>query len=187
MRLEKIKGYLKLKEKVLYDIQERDKKIDCSFNPNGCNQEKCKCYHRYCDKFKWVTDRAKHYSEKTKLSIEDILNSWMDNCSYWYMNYFQDCNQPLLDNEDVYVFDNLDSFQKSAKKSEYRCPSCKGISTNPYECNSNKIVKDIKDGKKRKCNWKSYGLFQFGLVYIYLIDKCKGNKIFKPIAWEKIK
>lgn len=179
------------------------------FNENGCDHEfhrtvpqdnyelskigmrtACrrvsKCQHKYCDKFKWIIDRAEHYSEKTGISASNILDSWEERRGYWYMNYYQDSNQPRIDSDDVYVFDNLKAFQKKAKKSEYRCPCCGGVSTYPYECNSGKIVKNIKDGKDGPCNWKVYGLFtDLGKgVFIFLKDKCAGERIFKPIEFE---
>ena len=40
-------------------------------------------------------DRAKHYSEQSGKSVEHILKVWEENRTYWYMNYYQECNQPL--------------------------------------------------------------------------------------------
>lgn len=54
-----------------------------------------KCFHKYCDTYKWVVDRAAHYSEKTGIPVEDIIRVWEENRSYSYMNYYQDCNFPL--------------------------------------------------------------------------------------------
>jgi hypothetical protein len=54
-----------------------------------------KCYHKYCDKYKWVIERAKHYAQKTGIPYEEIIEIWEEDRSYWYMNYYQDCNQPL--------------------------------------------------------------------------------------------
>ena len=80
------KGYESLMKKV---------KKDCiggsnCFNPNGCDKNENKCFHRYCDKFKWIIDRAKHYAEKTGLNWEEILDKWEESCDYWYMNYYQE-------------------------------------------------------------------------------------------------
>lgn len=52
---------------------------------------------RYMDKFNWIIDRAKHYGEKLGLNWDDVLNSWEEDRTYWYMNYYQECNQPRLD------------------------------------------------------------------------------------------
>ena len=65
------KGYESLMKKVKKDCIEGS---NC-FNPNGCDKNENKCFHRYCDKFKWIIDRAKHYAEKTGLNWEDIIDS----------------------------------------------------------------------------------------------------------------
>jgi len=195
------KGYESLKEAVMKDCTEGE---GC-FNPDGCNHEfyryvpsegamkkytdtvcKCvsKCQHKYCDKFKWVIDRAKHYAEKTGLNWEDILDSWEEDRNYWYMNYYQDCKQPEINSNKVYVFETVDDMLKSVGDREFRCPACGGISTDPYECNSGKEM-----SKGKICDWKVYGLFgDMGKgAYIFCKDKLKGQTIFMPIAWEKQK
>lgn len=108
------KGIERLKAAVQIDTERGQ---NC-FNENGCDHEftrmvpednprliamgfkECckrvsKCSHKYCDKYKWVIDRAKHYAEKTGKTYEEIIEIWESNRTYWYMNYYQDCNQPL--------------------------------------------------------------------------------------------
>lgn len=146
-----------------------------------------KCGHKYCDQFKWIIDRAKHYAEKTGLEWEEILDSWMEDCNYWYMNYFQDCNQPEIKNDTVKVFETTEDMLNAVGERKFRCPSCGGISTDPYECNSGKeISKATKNKQAKICDWKVYGLFKdLGKgVYIYCKDKKKGQTIFMPISWE---
>lgn len=88
------------------------------FNENGCDHEfhrtvpetnpafikmgfktacKCvsKCTHKYCDTYKWTIDRAKHYAEKTGRTVDEILEAWESGRTYWYMNYYNEYNQPL--------------------------------------------------------------------------------------------
>ena len=173
------KGYESLVNKVKIDCDEGE---GC-FNPNGCDQKfrrSIKCSHKYCDKFKWIIDRAKHYAEKTGLNWEDILDSWEEDCNYWYMNYYQEAKQPLIKGDNVKVFDSVEDMMKSIKEYKFRCPACGGISTDPYECNSGVIS----DGNP--CDWKVYGLFgDLGKgAYVYCKDKLKGENIFMPLAWE---
>lgn len=180
-------GYEKLKEDVIRDCKE-----GC-FNENGCDHEftrmvpaegimkdytdtvcMCvsKCTHKYCDKFKWVVDRAKHYAEKTDLKWEDILNSWEEDREYWYMNYYQERNQPEIKNDKVKVFESTNEMLKSIGDKKFRCPSCGGVSKNPYECNH--------------CGWNVCGLFgDLGKgIFVYYKNKLKGETIFMPLAWE---
>ena len=67
--------------------------------------------HKYCDKFKWVIDRAKHYGEKLGIPWEDILDSWESHRDYWYMNYYQECNQPTILSGNVRVFDTVEDLR----------------------------------------------------------------------------
>lgn len=117
----KNKGIESLKDAVLKDTRQYN---NC-FNENGCDHEfhrivpetnqnliemgcitKCisvsKCSHKYCDKYKWVIERAKHYANKTGKSFEEIIEIWEKNRTYWYMNYYQDNKQPLIPTYNYY-------------------------------------------------------------------------------------
>ncbi|MCF8012554.1 MAG: hypothetical protein K9L17_14115 [Clostridiales bacterium] len=176
-------GYEKLKLAVEKDCNDHNH-CGC-FNPNGCDvpgqrKDDKKCFHPYCDKFKWIIDRAKHYGEKLGLNWEDILNSWELNRDYWYMNYYQEANQPKIESDYVRVFETVKGMLNNIGEQKFRCPKCNGISTNPYACNSG----IIKDGKV--CDWKVGGLFgDLGKgIFVYCKDKLQGEKIFMPVAWE---
>ena len=134
----------------------------------------------YCDKFKWAIDRAKHYAEKTGLTWQEVLAGWEEERSYWYLNYYQDCNQPEVKSDKVRVFDTLEELRNSLGK-EFRCPCCGGISNNPYKCTSG-----IKRGDGKICDWKVNGLFgDLGKgVFVYCKEKVSGEHMFMPINWE---
>lgn len=171
MELEKCHGYESLKQAVMKDVADEE---NC-FNPEGCNfpeDQRCKCCHRYCDTFKWVIDRARHYAEKTGLEAADILDSWEEKRSYWYMNFYQECEQPEIKEGKVRVFDTLEDVKAALGKDGFRCPKCSKISKSPYECNH--------------CDWKVYGLLgDLGKgIYIYCKERVNGNTIFMPVAWE---
>ncbi len=71
------KGYKSLKAAYVYDVKKgwRNKKESFLL-------------------FIWAIGRAKHYAHHTGRSIESILNEWEDKRSYWWRNFYQDCNQP---------------------------------------------------------------------------------------------
>ena len=133
-------GYEKLVEAV---------KKDCNnighcgcFNPNGCDKERHQigrygepgfkaCTHKYCDKFKWVIERAKHYAEKTGLPWESIRDSWEEHRNYWYMNYYQEANQPEIKSDKVRVFESGQDGREAVKDVRFQCPHCSGISGDP--------------------------------------------------------
>lgn len=162
-------GYIKLSEAVMADCS----KGGGVFHPEGCVQCGGKCFHRYCDKFKWATDRAKAYGEATGLNWEEVLDSWEEDRGYWYMNYYQDSNQPEIKGGKVRVFGTLEEFRNAIGNMKFRCPSCGKVTTDPYECKS--------------CDWKVYGfLGDLGKgVFVYVKEKLKGENIFMPISWEE--
>ena len=102
------------------------------------DEEKEPNFYDYQDKLAWVVDRAKHYQEKTGIPYLEIIEKWEENRDYWYMNYYQDANQPLLTDENVCVFDTVDDFKKAVGQDGFYCPKCEGISKKPYECTCEK-------------------------------------------------
>lgn len=172
------KGYLSLVSSVKHDTDENGG----IFNPNGC-EEKCQgsnCFHQYCDKFKWIIDRAKYYSEVLEIDAITILDKWETDRNYWYMNYYQESNQPSLEGRNIRIFDTLDDFKKSGIEKGFRCPHCNGISTHPTICNSGLKV------KRKVCNWKAFGLF--GCLgkgtFVFIKSRIESQTIFTPVAWE---
>lgn len=178
-------GYDKLKSSVERDCNGVS---GCGcFNPNGCDKpngshDGKRCTHRYCDKFAWVVERAKHYEEKTGLGWEAILDSWEDARTYWYMNYYQDARQPEIKGENVRVFETTEELLRSIGDMQFRCPACGGISSSPYECDSGQEM-----SRGKVCDWKVYGLFRdLGKgVFVYCKGEMRGERIFMPLAWEK--
>ena len=146
------------------------------FNPHGCDKPNIslKCFHRYCDKFKWILDRAQLYADAMGVGRDTILASWEEDRTYWYMNYYQECNQPIIEGN-IRVFDTIEVLLSSIDKERgFRCPKCNGASKDPYECTCD------------DCDWKAYGLFRtMGKgVNVYVKSELKMNHIFMPISWE---
>lgn len=180
------KGYKKLRDAVERDIQDQlemtkrqNRPFSCQFNEGGCNNPDCRCFHKYCDKFKWIIDRVNHYAEKLNIPAAEILDNWEEQREYWYMNFYQECKQPLLDKAGkVYIFETNEDVVKSFDSKGFRCPNCKGVSSHPQICDSKKVV------NKKVCNWKSFGLFRLDLVTVVVKKPFSVTEIFKPINWE---
>lgn len=164
MELEESEGYSKLLAAVVKDE-----------GPAGTKQ-----FHDYRGKLAWVVSRAKHYAEKTGLPAADILNAWEQRRNYWYMNYYQDCNQPEIKADSVRIFDTAESMRAAIGEQGFRCPCCDHVSRSPYECDSGVKV----DGQP--CNWKVYGLFgHMGKgTHVFVKEAMRGENIFMPVAWE---
>lgn len=146
------------------------------------NQERdVRSSQEYWNKYNWVLQRAEHYAEKTGLSSEEILNAWEEDRTYWYMNYYQEANQPEIRGDKVRVFETVQAMLDNIGEKKFRCPCCSGVSTNPYVCNSGVLV------DKKECSWKVYGfLGDLGKgAYIYIKKELRGETIFMPLAWEE--
>lgn len=143
-------------------------------------------FHDYRGKLHWIASRAKHYAEKTGLEAADILDSWEASRNYWYMNYYQECNQPEIKEGSVRIFDTTNDLLQSIGNDRFLCPHCDQVTTSPYECNSGAMVELMNyPGEKHPCNWKSYGFMgHLGKgVYVFVKEKMKGEKMFMPVAW----
>ncbi|MEK6829046.1 MAG: VVA0879 family protein [Nanoarchaeota archaeon] len=186
------KGLESLREAIMKDAKEGQ---NC-FNEGGCNhefyrtvpqtnpalvkmgmKEACikvsKCGHKYCDKFKWIIDRANHYAEKTGKTMEEILEIWETDRTYWYMNYYQDAKQPELTGDNIIMFDDWikelkKRFGDDAKQWKFKCPSCSGVQTcqdfidMKIESPEDKVYFSCigRYVEGRGCDWTLGGLFQ---------------------------
>jgi hypothetical protein len=141
-------------------------------------------FHDYRGRLAWIVDRANHYAEITGLDASAVLDAWERSRTYWYMNYYQDCNQPHLDSERVKVFKTQEELLQSIGHQGFRCPRCGGVSKSPYECDSGQEME-----KGKICDWKVWGLFHdLGKgVFVFCNDKMAGERIFMPLAWEVVK
>lgn len=164
-------GYESLKASVLADIEKESRGCK-QFHPEGC-PSKGECFHNYCDKFSWTIDRAKHYGEKTGEQWENILDAWEKDRDYWYMNYYQESNQPIISNIDR-IFDNLKEVKKSIGSS-FICPNCKQIVNDPRSCSS--------------CEWSAGGFLgtMCNGATFYVKETKLRYEIFWPVAWGKKK
>lgn len=100
-------------------------------------------------------------------------------------NFYSYSNFPNV--YDIAIFENHEALVKAVDSKGFRCPACKGISTDPYDCNTKIIKGDFKDGKKRECNWKAYGLFRAGFAFTLsdrFLDNPLIDHIFIPVAFE---
>lgn len=167
--IEECEGYKQLRKAILDDSKS-----------GRTEEERMKKLH-------FAVDRAKHYEAKTGISASEILTAWEKARSYWYMNYYQDSKQPLIEGELVRVFETTEELVKSIGKGGFRCPHCNGITPDPYECRSGIRLQLLNSDKKSEiCNWKVYGLFgALGKgVFVFVKKELRGENLFMPLAWE---
>lgn len=103
--------------------------------------------------------------------------------TYSAINYYQRCNFPSL--KDVRVFKTKNEVKSFLDTKQFRCPHCKGVSSDPQVCDTGIKI------EKKKCDWKSYGLFRTlgdGFKFICLetfkLNAGPVHEIFKPLVFE---
>jgi len=179
-------GYKKLKAAVMWDIAkdvQSEKRHGFSIR-RGFKLIVNSSENEYSSKFKWIIDRAKHYSHVTGVPIVEILNAWENHRNCWYMNYYQDSQQPKLKKgSNIFIFDTVEEINKLVDKG-FRCPACGGISKHPNMCDAGTKVDFSKSGI---CDWKSFGLFgTLGKgAFIFVKEEARGMNVFMPVALEK--
>lgn len=150
------------------------KKALIGYKP-GDSGLKCGKSCELCSKLVWAVERAHLTSEATGLEWSEILSTWESHRDYWYMNYYQDCNQPDItdDKFNVYVFDTVSDFREAVGSEGFICPSCGKVSKSPYEC--------------KACDWKSYGFLRplFKGAHVFIKEAMCSEEIFMPVAFTK--
>lgn len=134
-----------------------------------------KCFHDFCGKFKWIMDRAEMYAKLTKKTKEEVLTAWEEQRTYWYMNFYQESNQPEIkaDGMNIVLHDDWikslkDKFGEDSKQWKFKCASCGNIQSrqdfidNGAEENSDAIYYNCigRFVKGKGCDWTLGGLFQ---------------------------
>ena len=52
-------------------------------------------------KFQWVINRCIHYSQALNKTPWEVLDAWESKRDYWWMNFYQDSNQPKIRKESI--------------------------------------------------------------------------------------
>jgi hypothetical protein len=186
------KGIESLRNAVLKDCAAGE---NC-FSENGCTKERyshlpetnpgliemgmktrcvaqTKCFHDYCGKYKWVLERAKIYAAKCNKSVDEVVEIWETNRTYWYMNYYQECKQPIPNSENIIDYDEWiielhQRFGDDPEKWAFKCPNCGNIQTaqdflnHMIEFPKSKVYNSCigRYVDNIGCNWTLGGLFQ---------------------------
>lgn len=185
-------------ESLLASIQQDCKEGNDCFNPAGCDKvrhlhlpedrpglvemgikTKCvantKCFHDYCGKYKWILDRAEMYAKLTGKTRDEVLTAWEEQRTYWYMNFYQEANQPEIKTEGINIFLHEDwikalttKFGTDSKQWKFKCASCGNVQSQQdfidngakehvdnvyYSCLGRYV-------KGKGCDWTLGGLFQ---------------------------
>lgn len=137
----------------------------------------------YKKKFEWVLNRAQQYADKLGVDREVILQKWEERRDYWFMNFYQESNQPDLDNNAVPVV-TLAQWREQGEALfgddmmgwKFKCPQCGHVSSlgefkkaglDPNLATSC-CASRFKELSYRKddCKWTTGGLFRVGGMYV---------------------
>lgn len=131
---------------------------------------------------KLLTRVLPEYAAALDLSQDEVLAALERNRSYSAINYYQDAKLPPI--SEIPVHATLADFKALIPSRKFRCPSCHGISTDPYECDSG-VIRD-----SSPCNWKAYGLFgTLGRGYRCVVKETflehpVVHEVFMPVEFE---
>lgn len=93
------------------------------------------------------------YAEALSLSQFDVLVAVEKARDHSAANYYQEAHFPKL--AEVSIYATRDEFLAAIPSRKFRCPCCKGESTDPNRCNSGVVT-----SAGNVCNWASFGLFK---------------------------
>lgn len=131
-------------------------------------------------KYEWALARAQQYADRLGTDRETVLAAWEEDRDYWYVNYYQESNQPDLagkigavtlaewraEGERLYGKEQLDW--------RFRCPACGHVQTmrqfkeaglNPQLAYLNCASRHNLGGKA-DCKWTIGGLLRVGGRYV---------------------
>jgi hypothetical protein len=102
-------GYRSLKAAYTRDVQECNKSVQREHRPMRKKAE-------FFEKFQWVVSRAIHYAHHQSRSVSEVLTEWEAKRRYWWLNYYQECNQPWLVKSEYVKHRTLRNFFKKDYK-----------------------------------------------------------------------
>lgn len=108
-------GYKSLKAAYIHDVEEAVKQK----RPLREKEE-------FLRLFRWVIGRAKHYSYRTGISIESILNEWEEDRGYWWLNFYQPGKQPKLHSKSIKPM-GINGIRAYYKKNSLGCDDSQAV------------------------------------------------------------
>lgn len=132
-------------------------------------------------KLDWVLLRAKQYADHCHVTRDDVLSAWEERRDYWWLNFYQDANQPDLSNAGNKVM-TLAEWEEEGKCRfgddqldwKFKCPACGHIQSmrefkeaglEPHlaylHCASRHGL-----GGREDCKWTIGGLLRVGGQYV---------------------
>lgn len=146
--------------------------------------------HRWNGRLERILALAQTYADVCHVTRQEVLEKWETNRSYWWPNYYQECNFPDLNKKGGYPVLTLEDWIKEGerlfgpdkKNWKFICPNCGhiqsyrdfikgGINADlaALNCASRHGL-----GGRPDCKWTTGGLFRIGGCYVI-------NKDYIPV------
>lgn len=130
-------------------------------------------------KYEWALERAQQYADHLGVTRDEVLAAWEQERDYWYVNYYQESNQPDLTRRNVVTLEQWEAegerlYGKNRLEWRFRCPTCGHIQT-PQEFKAAGIgphaayqscASRYGLGGKSTCKWTVGGLLITGGRYV---------------------
>ena len=149
-------------------------------------KEKSRSKEELDTKLKWVLDRADAYAEACKVKRDDVLKAWETKRNYWWLNFYQDCNQPdpaRMKGTPVVLFEDwmkegIRLYGPNMLDWRFKCPMCGHVQSlqdfhdvgiepdNGITCCASRFNL----GGNKTCKWTTGGLLRIGGVYVIRPD-----------------
>ena len=118
----------------------------------------------------WALARAGQYADRLGIDRDTVLAAWEEHRNYWYVNYYQEANQPDLSNHHVvtlaeWVAEGQRLFGKDKLDWKFRCPYCGHIQT-PREFMTVGLNPQSAYLSCVGCKWTIGGLINVGGRYV---------------------
>lgn len=130
--------------------------------------------------FDWALERAQQYADVLHTDRDTVLAAWEERRDYWFVNYYQECNQPDLTKKgnvvtlDEWVKEGESLFGKDKLDWKFKCPACghiqsmrefKNAGLDPELAYVNCASRHGLGGKK-DCKWTIGGFLIVGGRYV---------------------
>lgn len=130
-------------------------------------------------KYEWALGRAQQYADRLGITRDEVLTAWEQERDYWYVNYYQESNQPDLTGHNVVTLEQWEAegerlYGKNHLGWRFRCPTCGHIQT-PQEFKTAGIDPHMAYqscasryglGGESTCKWTAGGLLITGGRYV---------------------
>lgn len=88
--------------------------------------------HEFLRKYRWILRRADQYAKAFGSTRLEVLAAWESKRRYWYMNFYQECNQPEIKIDGKmrvlkfgdWMNELKEKFGNDSAQWKFKCPSC---------------------------------------------------------------